>query len=333
MKAIVTGANGFLGSHLVDRLLSDGVEVVSIVRPTADLQNLEGSKTRYLKMNLNEKGFNSPAFIEELKTADWVFHVAAATNAYGPEFFYESNVKATLDLANACIQYAPTLKRFVFVSSQAALGPAEDGKSSYDLQAPRPLTQYGKSKLQAETELATLSSKLNWIGIRPPAIFGPREVEFAKVIQMAARGVFPVLGGRKQKLSICYVSDVVEALVLAAKSDSARAPSGTCLLVGDLTKPTAVELGQTIGSHFGKKTLTIPIPRGLLFGIAGMNELIGKMRGTHPFVNRDKIQELTHSNWSVDDSRARSMIGYQAKVPLSEGVAKTVEWSKRKLLK
>ena len=330
MKAIVTGSNGFLGSHLVDRLLKEGHEVVALVRP--------GSNTHFLDDAQSQAGFrivrakigrehllNNQEFLKELKTTDWLFHAAGAIAAKNPTELVNTNVHSTLELAQVCSEQSPKLKKFVYVSSLAAVGPGPDGASSHDLQTPQPLTAYGRSKLQAETSLSGIKSRLNWVGIRPPAIYGPRDSGFMQLAIAINRGLLPMLGTREQRLALTHVDDVVSALIAAAQ---AQIPSGHSFLIADLVQPSTREVGLIMAKILGKKPIPLMIPRGPLKAVAMINEVLGKMRGQSPMFNRDKVNELVHPNWTVNDQRAREMLGYQPKIQLEEGLRQTLVWAK-----
>jgi dihydroflavonol-4-reductase len=329
MRAIVTGANGFIGSHLVDQLLQQGHEVIALVRPRSDLKWLQNTSIQIIKTSLTSHDLMiNQEIMSVIGEVDYFFHVAGVTHADSKAAFYNSNVLPTIELAQFCVDHAKKLKRFVFVSSQSALGPAPLGNPSSDFQNPRPLTEYGKSKKSAEEALQRFNSKLSWVGVRVPSAFGPREQEFLKLIKIINLGLLPLLGSKVQKVSLAYVSDIVSALILSAEAPIDMISSGTCFLIGDLSRPSVREIGQTVAKVLGKKSpLCFVIPRPVLFLIAFMNEFFCKFKKTYPFFNRDKVQELIHPNWTVDDDLAKKLIGYSPKISLEEGLRQTIKWA------
>ena len=168
-KVLITGASGFLGKHIVRRLYDEGYEVLAMVRKSSNVDGIEG-KAKFVYGDLER--------IEELKgevrDIDYIIHSAAVVKALSSQDYYKYNFEPTVDLAQLALDL-PNLKRFVFISSQAAGRPSrmpisEEIKST-------PVTSYGKSKLKAEQYLSKID-ELPWTVLRPAAVYGPGDKEF-----------------------------------------------------------------------------------------------------------------------------------------------------------
>jgi nucleoside-diphosphate-sugar epimerase len=145
-KAVVTGANGFVGSHLVEGLLSKGYQVICLVRKTSNLRWLSGLNVEYVYADISEK----QSLKNVLKDVDFIFHVAGLTKAKRKEEFFKANYEGTKNLLEACVKDNPQTKRFVYISSQAAVGPGKDDQPLDETAPCNPITDYGKSKLEGE---------------------------------------------------------------------------------------------------------------------------------------------------------------------------------------
>jgi len=169
MRALVTGASGFIGSNLVDRLLPEGVSVKCLVRRRSNLAWL-----KHLPVTLVTGDFQEPASLAPaVADTEVVFHVAGATRAPRRALYFRGNFEATRNLLRACENYGPADQKFILISSLAAAGPSEGVPLTED-QPPRPVSAYGESKLWAERAVLEFSQKRPATIIRPPAVYGPR---------------------------------------------------------------------------------------------------------------------------------------------------------------
>ncbi len=166
MIALVTGANGFVGSHLVDLLLESGYQVRCLVRGTSDLRWLEGKN-----VELRHGGILDPSSLAgAVRGADYVFHVAGITRARRREDFLRVNGEGTRNLAEACAKHAPGVRKIVYCSSLAAGGPAPSSRPIDEESPAVPHSTYGRSKLEGEIALLRLADRLSYSIVRPPAI-------------------------------------------------------------------------------------------------------------------------------------------------------------------
>ncbi|MFQ5845212.1 MAG: NAD-dependent epimerase/dehydratase family protein, partial [Planctomycetota bacterium] len=146
---LVTGGYGFIGSHLVERLLAQGARVRGLLRPPRSREVFSGRPVEIVRGDLRDEG----ALMEAVRGVDRVYHVAGLIAARGPAEFRAVNRDGTRRLAECVRRGAPRCRRFVYVSSQAAAGPSRDGVPVDESAPGRPVTDYGRSKLEGEHAL------------------------------------------------------------------------------------------------------------------------------------------------------------------------------------
>ncbi len=181
MKAIVTGANGFVGSHLVERLLREGLEVVCLVRPTSDRKWIEGLSAQ---VRAEDPG-DVEALARAVAGADFVFHVAGLTRGLTDEEYLAVNAEGTRRIIEAVARSGAAIRRFVYVSSLAAVGPNPTDRPLDETSEPRPQDSYGRSKLAGERIVLEAGGRMPVTIIRPPAVYGPRDSNFLPLFRMA----------------------------------------------------------------------------------------------------------------------------------------------------
>ncbi len=171
--AVVTGANGFVGSHLVDLLLQNNLIVRCITRKTSDLRWLKDKPVEMFDGGLLDKENLKKAF----KDASYIYHVAGVVKAKTPEGYFNGNVETTKTLLEVASENSSSLEKFLIVSSQTVTGPSLDGKPVNENTECKPLTTYGKSKKTQEEVALSFTDKLPITICRAPAVFGERDTE------------------------------------------------------------------------------------------------------------------------------------------------------------
>ncbi len=312
--AFVTGGNGFIGSHLIERLVESGYSVSALVRDPAS--------TRFLPTHLVDVIPGDLADPDALsvgaRSADVVFHGAALTRAPSEAEMNAVNVEGTRRMIAACL--APTTPpKLVFVSSQAAAGPSPDGRPMTETSAPRPTSWYGRSKLAAEALVNAHADRLEVACVRPPSVYGPRDDAFLALFRCAARGWLPLPTGARG-LSIVHVSDLVEGLL-----DVAHRGRGTYYLTDGETRPLAEVLGA-IASAVGRRVRFVRIPAGLFVGIAWIVERLAAVAGARPPMTYDRARDAVATDWICSDARARAELGYRSRIRLEDGMREVARW-------
>jgi dihydroflavonol-4-reductase len=322
MRALVTGANGFIGSFLVEKLLDRGWHVRCLVRKTSNLRWLAGLD---IDLCVGEM-FDAYSLQEAVKDIDVVFHLAGVTKGKTEQDYFRGNFIATENLIQACQKSGSASQKFIFVSSQAAGGPSAEGKELTEAEAIHPISVYGRSKKMAEEEVMQFSQTRPATIIRPPSVFGPRDVDFYALYKIVNRGIIPKAGRDEQKISIVYISDLVEGIIQAAENPKAN---GETFFICQDHAVSFYELGQIVATVLGKKTITLPIPLGLVESASIITTAISKITGTPALLNADKVLEMKQAGWICSNAKAKKMLNYKAKIAIEEGMKQTAAWYKK----
>lgn len=320
MRALVTGAAGFIGSHLVERLSRDGWEVSASVHRKAPTP-AQGTVEWFQGDICNPDGFRG-----RLVDVDYVFHVAGAIRGRTDRDFHEVNHGGTCRLLDAVEAECRSLRRFVYVSSLAAGGP-NSGREALDESDPaRPIDMYGRSKLAAEEECLARRSRIPITIVRPPLVFGPGDRSSYQLFRLVKNHLRLVLCGPERVYSWIYIEDLVVGLIRAATTPM---PSGELLY---LTAPNVVgwgELQSCIAEALGIRTLRVAIPYGALLAYGALAEIIGALSGVAPLVYRDKARQARPLAWTCSGRKAERLLEFQADVGLEAAVAASAAWYAR----
>jgi nucleoside-diphosphate-sugar epimerase len=255
---------------------------------------------------------------------DAVVHVAGIVKARRPADFFEVNTQGTKNLLDAALARGG-LRRFVYVSSLAAMGPSADGRPVPEDAEPRPVTHYGRSKLEAERAVLAERARLPVTVIRPPLIYGPRDRETLAFFTSIKNGVLPMMGDGLNTLSVIYVSDCASAVVRAATSEGA--PSGKAYFVEDGAIYVWREALKDVEEAMGKRAFVrVGMPMGVIKVAAAATQLWGSLTGTAQMLTLDKVNELSQQHWVCSGEGARRDLGWTAKVQWREGVREAVKW-------
>jgi dihydroflavonol-4-reductase len=320
VTVLVTGATGFIGSHLVERLLSEGASVRCLVRPTRP----RGSATRHLPAQGARPYLGDLASGSGLEAAlegvELVYNLAGVTKALRTADYYRGNVTATANLLRAM---SGSSARLVHVSSLAAMGPSPDGVPLREDAAPHPLTHYGRSKLEGEQALRRSPVSGRATIIRPPVVFGPRDVDVYQIFKVAASGAQVRIGRPESYFSFIYVADLVDGLILAAQRPEA---AGETYFLANASTVSWTEFGATAAMTMVKKIRTVTLPVWSAYLAGSFADLLSRVTGRPGILSRDKILDARQRYWTCDPARAAAELGFHAQTSLREGVAATLEW-------
>jgi dihydroflavonol-4-reductase len=315
MKALITGGTGFIGSHLAEALLASGVEVWALVRDPGNIKFLSGLDVRLAAGDLA----SVPALPSGL---DWVFHLAGLTKALKKENYYNVNQKGTASLFESLAAQGQN-PRIIHVSSLAAAGPSDKPAGRTEQEEPAPVSPYGLSKLAGEAEALARKDRFPLVIIRVGAVFGPRDQDFLKFFRTVSKGLLPAFGRRPQPMCVCYVRDLVEALLRAARADL---PSGTIFNIGNAAPSNFLEIGKISSRLLDRRVRRLVVPLPVVGAIARVSDLWSHFSGKATPVNRHKYRELRQPGWTADVSKARSLLGFEARTPLEEALRETLDW-------
>lgn len=320
--AVVTGANGFVGSHLVDLLLEKGYKVRCITRKSSNLKWLEGKDVEIHDCGLFDKeGLN-----KVLKDSNYIFHVAGVVKSKKPEGYFKGNVETTRNLLDVSLNNLDSIKRFVVVSSQTVTGPSLDGKPVTEETKCRPITTYGKSKLEEEKVAITYANKLPITICRAPAVYGERDTEIFIYFNTFSKGLTTTIGFNKKVLSLIHVTDLVHGIYLSAKSEKA---AGQTYFVSSEKYYTWPEINSITSKIIGKKAVIIKVPHFLVYTIAALAQFFATFSKNAATLNLEKAKDITQQYWICDTSKAIQDFGYKQNISAEEGIRRTIEWYKK----
>ncbi|MES2276894.1 MAG: NAD(P)-dependent oxidoreductase [Bacteroidota bacterium] len=319
-RVLITGASGFVGYHLIKEALNNNLEVYAAVRKSSDITHLKEFDIKYTYPD-----FNSVASLQkdfETNQYNYVIHAAGLTRAANQQAYNAVNLNYTVNLAKAAA-LSPAFKKFVFISSLAALGPLHTLTGIItDKSIARPVTSYGKSKLLAEEYLKTINN-LNCTILRPTAVYGPRDKDIYIALKQFAKGLEPYIGTAPQKLSFIYVTDLARASVKALYTGKNQAYN-----LSDGNFYDRYELADITKDILRSKTLKFHLPVNFVKIIASISEFVGYLRRQTPVLNREKLHELTATNWYCSIDEAKHDMGFYPQYDLKAGLSESISWYK-----
>lgn len=314
---VVTGGTGFIGWNLCTRLLEGGHEVRGVVRPSSSNRLPEGA-TRF------DAPLEAEAMVSACAGADVLVHLAGLTRAASYDRFLAVNAEGARQAALAAREADALL---LLVSSVAAAGPGTPEAPAREAQPPRPVSDYGRSKLAGE-EAARGVEGLRGVIVRPPAVYGPRDDDFLMLFRAARRGLFPVLGDPAVAYTLVHVDDLVRALTeLAAAGVAGQADVlGEAFFVGHPDPVSQGELADILADAVGRRVRRLPVPRPALRLLAAVGELQARTLGRPGLLNRSRYAELTAPGFVCDVRKIEAAVGHRARIAAPEGFAATARW-------
>ena len=318
-KILVTGANGFIGTHLVALLLQKGYDVHCLVRYTSDISGL-----RNQDVTIHTGDVRDPASLKTpVENARYIFHLAANLLVTSQHEFEETNVDGARNVLEAAASYAAdTLQRILLVSSIAAAGPNSSATPYNETIPLNPVSWYGLSKKKLEEMAAGYFAALPITIVRPAIVYGEREKDVSQIFPVVESRIHPKPGIIKKYSTAIWVGDLVAGMVAAAQSERSI---GQTYFLNHPEILTARQLLKKIGTAMGKSGgLPTPIPDFIFQGIAPLGELIYYFNSRRPKMTRDKAREVIQRYWIADPSKAERVFGWKAAFTMVEGMKKTL---------
>jgi nucleoside-diphosphate-sugar epimerase len=324
--ALVTGANGFVGSNLCEVLLARGYRVKAFMRQGSKDENLKDVGAEVVHGQISE----AESFEKAVKDVDTVFHVAGIVRERKRGDFMRVNAEAAGVVAKTCASRKGGPPRLVLISSQAAAGPAPSlDRPTAEDDEPRPISEYGRSKLAGEAAMRAFAHELPLSIVRPPTVYGPRDTDFYDVFKMAQRGVVLKPGFNTKLYNVVHAVDLAEASVLVSESgEYIREPSGGVgvYFAHDGGTYAWEELAAATATALGKSARVLPLPGFLTYGVAAAMTVGSWVTGEPPIVNFDKVPEILGSTWVCSARKLHDDLGFRPRYPIATGLAHTAEW-------
>lgn len=324
MNVLVTGATGFLGFHLAEKLKQEGYHVTATGRNRKIANELRKKGISFLACDLTDE----EKTIALCKNQDFIFHTAALSSPWGKyEEFYQANVKTTKNIIQGCKTYHP--KRLIHVSTPSIYFNHDEriGVKEDDTLPPVFVNHYAHTKWLAEQEIdQAFAEGISTVTIRPRALFGPRDTTIIpRLIRANEKGALPLFGDGKTLMDITYVGNVVDALLLCMHS-----PECTLGQKYNITNGDPVYLIDMLQLLFSKLDLPFQ-PKYMSFSSA--YRLAYVMEGFHrifriqkePLLTRYTVGVLGKSQ-TLNITKAKNELGYKPSVSVKEGLDLFVKW-------
>lgn len=323
---LVTGASGFIGSFIVEEAIRQGMDVWAAVRPTSSRRWLTDRRINFIELNLSDK----TKLKEQLAnySFDYIVHAAGVTKCLHTEDFFKTNTEGTKNLVNAIRELPMPIIRFVEISSLSVYGPVREQQPYTEIKesdTPHPNTAYGRSKLEAEHFLDSLTD-FPYVVLRPTGVYGPRERDYFMMAQSIKRHTDFAVGYKPQDITFVYVADVVQAVFLAID----HGQTGRKYFLSDGNVYNSRTFSDLIHSELGCPwLLRIKAPIWLLRIITFCGEYVGRITGKITALNNDKYNIMRQRNWRCDIQPAIEELGYKPQYSLERGVKLAMDWYKK----
>lgn len=319
MKALVTGATGFVGSHLVEALLRRGIAVRTVARSTSSLAWLPSLPVEVMCGDLADPALASRA----LDGVDRVFHVAGAYGSGSLKALLAANLATTQALVEAAADRG-TPPRFVLVSSYAAIGPG-DGSEPLDEAAPyRPMGPYGVSKMEAEKLALGWAGRVPVTVVRPPGVYGPRDRNFLPLFRWASRGLLPRFASVERRSDLIHVGDLARGLILASEVE--RAAGEAYFLADPSSYRMFSDFAARIGAAAGARIRRFYIPLWLMSGLTTALAATRSGLGSDDLPDPSAVALIRAPCWSANTRKAHVHLGFSPSFTLERGIAETLDW-------
>ncbi len=315
MLALVTGSNGFLGRHLVRQLLARGHAVRALVRPGSDASAVD-SRAEVVRGDATDAG----ALRRALEGCAVVHHLAGIRRASRREDFLAVNAGSTRLLLEACVAVG-TCRRFVLAGSLAACGPSREPRAEAD--PLQPVEWYGESKAEAERIALSYRDRLEVAVGRPPRIMGPGDRENLLFFRIVARGIVLRLLGPERLLSWIDVEDCAAGFALLGERAEAV---GEPFFLASSERTSFIGLQREAANAIGVRAREIPLPPLLLSALAFAADLTTRATGRRLPLNRKLARQLLAPGWTCSTEKAASRLGFFARTPLADSVARAARW-------
>ena len=318
MRVLVTGGHGFVGSHLVKRLLEGGAHVRCLSRRAEKPARLAGLDVEVVPGDL----VDGRGLAEAVRGVDEVWHLGALTRSLTPREMVAVNTRGTERLVVAA-RAAGLAGRFVLCSSLAAAGPSADGTPLAEDAPLQPRTTYGLSKRGAEEALAASGDGLPWTIVRPPAVYGPHDRDFLGLFRAAARGWAPMLGDPRRRLSLVHAEDLAAGMLAAGRSP---ATLGRPWFVTAEPWVLQSDVAAALERAAGRPARRLALPASAARLVGRLSGLASQVTRGPALLSHERVREVGEGHWVCTSAALTAATGWRAGIGLDEGFARTAEW-------
>ena len=318
MRIALTGASGFIGSHLAEYLVNQNHQVTCLLRKTSSRRWLQHLSFREVLGDVAQPQTLQP-FVQE---QDVVIHAAGITKAINETEYLIGNTESTKNLLAAIRQLNPQLQRFVLISSQAAAGPSLAKIPLGENALKNPITAYGRSKALAEEITLQFGKDFPVTIIRPPTVYGPRDRDVYAYFRFVNKNLQPILG-KENTVSLVYVKNLVAGIAAAMTHPHAIQQ---CYFITDDGQYTWSDLADMIAHILNKRPIKIKIPNWLIQAIAGINSFYSNLTRKPVLLNREKLLEMRQPYWLAANEKAKAELGFFPPFTTDAALRETAVW-------
>ncbi|MBN1421372.1 MAG: NAD-dependent epimerase/dehydratase family protein [Planctomycetes bacterium] len=312
---LLTGGTGFVGSHVAEALLARGARVRALVRDPRRLRWLAGIPAEIVPGDVCD-----PASLRRAAAGcARIVHAAGILRALDIEGYRAVNRDGTRNVARAA--RAAGVERLLYLSSLAAAGPSRPGRPRVEDDPEAPISDYGLTKLEGESEVR--AAGVPFTIIRPPAVFGPRDRDLFLLFRLVRSGFAPRIGRRRREVSLAYAPDLARTIAAALDSPSAE---GETFFVGDETPCDDESIARTIEAALGRRALRLAIPESAARLVGAIGDVTGRLAGRAAVLNGQKVREILAPGWRISTARIRARLGIEAPTPLGGAFRETARW-------
>lgn len=320
MKVLLTGANGFVGSHILDALISSAIPTAILVRRKASLRHIQSHLSQ---IDIRWGAITDPETLTTaLRDVTHVIHCAGLTKAVHPAQFLQINRDGTRLLVDAINSHIPGIQRLVFISTIAASHPATSSRPASENDPPQPVTEYGRSKLAAENHLHS-ECRVPWVILRPSAVYGPRDTDFFHLFRAVRSRFAPRFGGGRQELSLVFAPDLAKATIAALRSSRVEGQTFNIARPGFITSG---QLTNEIARQLHVRPFAPSLPVACLWPLCAAFTAWSRLTGQRHILSLDKFAELTAPGWVCRVDRLQTELGFTCSTSLETGIARTLDW-------
>lgn len=327
MRIFVTGATGFIGAHFVERALAEGHQVIGLYRSNGPRHRACIERLRSLGASLRHGDIlRSDSFAQALAGCDGVCHFAAAFRESGADeaYFARMNVEGTANVARAAALRG--VKRFIHCGTAGIYGQRVVGTIN-ETTPIRPWNSYERSKVAADEQVRAIAaaSGMEYVILRPTAVYGPRDERLSKLFRSVAKGRFPLFGRGDGRRHMIYVTDLADAFLRACTAASAA--NRELIVAGPKAVPLR-EMLHTIARVANRPGFGPRLPLKPMLALAAVIEDTCKVLKLKPPIYRRRM-DFYLNDAAFDSQLAQAVLGWQPKVDLAEGFAATLRASRQ----
>ncbi len=322
LKVLITGATGFIGSHLVEALVEQNWQVTCLVRPKSPTNFLENFPINILRGSVEDSNFLSKV----VKGQDYIFHLAARIRAAHREVYERANHLFTRNLAQACLRENSDIQRFVYVSSIAAAGPSSPGEFQDETWVPAPTSEYGRTKLKGEEAITEVWDRMNATIIRPPNVYGPRQQETELLVKLIQKRIVPLLKHDQKITSLIFVKDLVKGILQALQSSKTNRQ---IYYLTDERGYSWKEVIFTIKKHILGTSFFIPLHENIIQSAAWLTDMLKSVHLVQSYFGLRAWRAMVQTSWLFSSDKATKDFAFKPEYSLNEGIRETIEYYMR----